>query len=121
MRKKYNGFVKFVSKVEGKEVTPVRNFTYKEEWPGECCPDRFKALIKLITEEYDVGCTLDSFAQHLLDMAIVWDTHSCEMEFSGLHSGEPLSRGIMDLFENWAWRLSNGEEPDEYNENDYCF
>lgn len=115
MRTKYNGFVKFWRRIDGKKAHPKRAFRHKEEWPGECSPQSFIDLIRRITQDYSVGDTLSEYDQLQVDRTIVWDSHPCEMEFLNLYNGEPITPLMMELFQNWAWRLDNGERPQEYN------
>lgn len=116
MRTRYNGFVKFMAKVDGKPVpTHKRTFTYKEDWPGECNPDLFIELTRIITQNYSVGDVLSPEDQLLVDSAIQWDSVCIEHELGDIYEGAPIPFLVMECFENWNWRIENGEEPSETN------
>jgi len=102
-------------KLDGKTITPKRTFSYKEEWPGECTPRLFKELVKRIVTHYDVGDRLTSEDCDLLDSAILWESVCIESELAGMSQGNPIPFLVMECFENWNWRIENGEEPQGYN------
>ena len=116
MRTRYNGFVKFMAKLDGKPVTtPKRTFTYKEDWPGECNPELFVELTRNIVQNYSVGSVLSEADQVLVDRAIQWDSVCIENELMSIYDGAPIPFLVMECFENWNWRIENGEEPSETN------
>ena len=116
MRTRRNGFVKFMCKLEGREVNPTRTFTYKEPWPGSLNPSLFKKLTKRIVEEYSVGSVLSDEDQNLVDISISWDSVCIEDELSRIYGGASIPLVVMECFENWYWRMNNGEEPLEEND-----
>ena len=116
MRTRNNGFVKFMCKLDGKEFKPVKAFTHKEEWPGACTPENFRELVYRVTENYTSDSVLSAEDRNLLDRAITWDSSAFEEEFVSIHAGYPIPDLIYDVFQNWRWRLENGEEPQSYND-----
>lgn len=112
MREKYNGFVKFMCKLDGKDINSKKDFPYKEYWPGDFRLIKFKQLVRVIVNEYEVGDTLEEEDRFLVDTAIVWDTSIIEEELVHLYNGEPITSEVMQVFENWNWRLENGEVPE---------
>lgn len=115
MRTRRNGFVKFMCKLDGRDVNPTRHFTYKEPWPGSLTPSLFKKLTKRIVEEYSVGSVLSDEDQNLVDRSIEWCTVCIENELARVYDGESIPFVVMECFENWYWRINNGEEPLEEN------
>lgn len=112
MRAKYNGFVKFMCKLDGKDINSKKDFTYKEYWPGDFRLTKFKELVRTIVNEYGVGDVLEVEDRILVDTAIVWDTSIIENQLGSLHDGMPITSEVMQVFENWNWRLKNGEVPE---------
>jgi len=116
MRTRYNGFVKFMAKLDGKPVTKQkRTFTYKEDWPGECSPELFVELTRNIVQNYSVGDILSEHDQVSVDLGIVWDSVCIGDELADIHSNGPIPHSVMECFENWNWRIENGGEPSETN------
>ena len=124
MRTKYNGFVKFMCKIDGRDVNPTKHFTYKEPWPGLLTPSLFKKLTKRIVEEYTVGSSLSPDDQNLLDRSIEWCSVCIEDELARMYDGAAIPLVVMECFENWYWRIKNGEEPlkenNEHEEDEAC-
>ena len=118
MRTKYNGFVKFMCKLDGKEFKPVREFQYKEPWPGDLRPSSFITLVERVCTNYSVGDILEFEDRMLLDRAITWDSVCIEFELSNMYDRQPIPILVMECFQNWHWRIRNGEEPQEINDDE---
>jgi len=105
-----------MAKLDGKPTwTKRKTFTYKKAWPGKCKPATFIRLTDNITQNYSVGDVLSKEDQVRVDLGIVWETVCIENELADIHMGEPITSHVMECFENWNWRIENGEEPDYEN------
>lgn len=117
MRKRDRGFIKFMYNIDPKNSTYKKNktktFTWKAKWPGGMCLEGFRELVFGITRLYRVGDVLCPSDRHRLDECISWADTEIEEELCDLFDGTPIGPRAMEYFQNWRWRMENGEEPNE--------
>jgi hypothetical protein len=98
-----------------KQCTRDFVFSYKTPWPGEVNPSLFKKLTRTIVEKYFVGDILSTRHRELVDEAIAWESVEVECGLEDIYLGQPIPKVVMTCFQNWYWRMQNGEEPAERN------
>ena len=109
MRTLDNGFVRFMCKLDGKEVK-VKTRT-KEPWPAYIMDlVLFKHLVHEVAA-YEVGEVLDCPLLGILFDSFEWATHDLEEEFAAIHEADPISQRTLECFQAWHERLTNGDTP----------